>query len=74
MKPKHKFNGGLGCNLCLSCNVIINTGLSEYLLCPNCQKRALELLEESVSFMNQTPNELCNKINKFLKYEKSREN
>lgn len=56
MEPKHKFNSGMGATLCHNCSVIINTGLSEHLLCPKCQESALELLKESVYFMNQIPN------------------
>lgn len=76
MKPIHKFNNGLGATLCGSCSVIINNGLSEHLLCPRCQEMAVNLLTESVKFMNLVPNNkyggnysICSKIDKFLKKE-----
>ena len=73
IKPIHKFNSGLGATVCCFCSVIINTGLTEHLLCPECQEKALKLLLESVNFMNKVPNrkygnnyEICSKIDKFL--------
>lgn len=56
IKPIHKFNNGNGATLCKSCSVIIATTITQDLLCPECQEKALKLLKESVYFMNQVPN------------------
>ena len=81
MKPIHKLNNGSGATLCHSCSAVISTGLTEHLLCPKCQESVLELLKESVYFMNKVPNKvygdnysICSKIDKFLKYENSTKN
>ena len=73
IKPIHKFNNGNGATLCKSCSVIITTAITQDLLCPECQEKALKLLSESVNFMNKVPNrkygnnyEICSKIDKFL--------
>ena len=77
IKPIHKFNNSNGATLCKSCAVIITTDITQDLLCPECQEKALKLLTESISFMNKVPNkkygnnyEICSKINKFLKKSK----
>ena len=36
MKPIHKFNGGNGATLCNACSVIIETGLTDTLMCSSC--------------------------------------
>ena len=73
MEPIHKFNNGSGATLCHSCSTVINTGLTEHLLCPKCQESALELLKESVYFMNKVPNNkygdnysICSEIDKLI--------
>ena len=38
MKPIHKFNNGNGATLCNACSVIIETGLTDALLCEECKK------------------------------------
>lgn len=45
MEPIHKFNNGNGATLCRVCRVIINHGFNDLLLCPKCQKEALEVLQ-----------------------------
>ena len=37
MKPIHKFNNGNGATLCNACHTIIETGLTEALLCGSCK-------------------------------------
>ena len=36
MKPIHKFNDGNGATLCNACHVIIETGLTDTLMCSSC--------------------------------------
>lgn len=77
MKPKIKFNNGNGTTLCKNCNTIINTGISDQLLCSKCQEKSLSLLKEAVSFMNKVPNNtfdrdhynLCGRIDNFIKQD-----
>ena len=38
MKPIHKYNGGVGATLCNKCRVVITTGLTEDLVCEECEK------------------------------------
>lgn len=33
MKPRHKFNGGIGATLCHKCSKIISTGFTKDLYC-----------------------------------------
>lgn len=37
MKPIHKFNNGNGATLCNKCRAIITEGLTDDLICRNCQ-------------------------------------
>lgn len=76
MKPIHKSNNFIGATLCGSCRVIIDLELTNNLLCTECQEKAINLLTESVKFMNLVPNNkygdnysICSKIDKFLKDE-----
>ena len=73
IKPIHKFNNGNGATLCKSCSIIIVANITEDLLCPECQEKALKLLKKSAAFMNLVPNwkygnnyNICSEIDKFL--------
>ena len=43
MKPIHKFNNGLGATLCNICLVILETRLTEKIMCEDCERSAKEL-------------------------------
>jgi hypothetical protein len=36
LTPTHKYNGGIGATICLSCSKIICTGLTQDLFCDKC--------------------------------------
>ena len=78
MQPIYKLNSGNGAQICITCRNIIHTGeKSEHLLCPKCQKEALELLEVGSEMLmwcslldksGQAKNS-SDKINEFLNKE-----
>ena len=37
MKPKHKFNGGVGATLCNNCDKILYLGHTDHLYCEKCK-------------------------------------
>lgn len=41
IKPRHKFNNGMGATLCHRCCTIITTEFTDDLICKPCQKQTL---------------------------------
>ena len=69
MNPINKISG----NLCSVCRTIISSESGNNLMCPKCQEKSLEILKESIRFLNGVPNGkygdnyvLCSKIDEFL--------
>lgn len=52
LNPIHKFNGGIGCNLCLTCHTMINVGVSESLFCEECLQKNFISLHNIVDIKN----------------------
>ena len=70
MKPIHKFNGGNGATLCNACSVIIETGLTDALLCEPCyiEFNKLSLVFDSQHRVLQGVKEIAEeRINNLLK-------
>lgn len=59
MKPKHKFNNGVGATLCIKCDNIISLGYKNYLLCDKCK---LETDDEAIKRREKAFYDLYNLI------------
>jgi len=59
MKPIHKFNNGNGATLCNACHVIIETGLTDALLCDECNITYNRLMIESTKEVLQAVKEIA---------------
>ncbi len=59
MKPIHKFNNGNGATLCNSCHVIIETGLTDDLLCYACNVDYNRLMFEAAEEVLQAVKEIA---------------
>ena len=59
MNPIHKLNNGNGATLCNTCHVIIETGLTEALLCDECNITYNRLMIEATKGVLQAVKEMA---------------
>lgn len=67
MEAIHKFNNGNGATLCNTCHVIIETGLTDALLCDECNITYNRLMIESTEGVLQAVKEIAEERIKRLK-------